>query len=121
MANTYGLTHIALAVREPEAALRFYAHVFGMQEYYRDASSIHALNPQGKEIITFIRDASLAGRPGGVLHFGFRLHTPEEIDAVILEIQRAGGKILRRGEFSPGFPFVFASDPDGYEIEIWYE
>ena len=33
----------------------------------------------------------------------------------------AGGYILRRDEFAPGFPFAFASDPDGYGIEIWYE
>jgi hypothetical protein len=33
----------------------------------------------------------------------------------------AGGKLLRRGEFSPGFPFAYVSDPDDYEIEIWFE
>jgi len=27
----------------------------------------------------------------------------------------------RQGEFSPGFPFAYVADPDGYEIEIWYE
>jgi catechol 2,3-dioxygenase-like lactoylglutathione lyase family enzyme len=26
-----------------------------------------------------------------------------------------------RGEFCPGEPYVFFSDPDGYEVEIWYE
>jgi hypothetical protein len=24
-------------------------------------------------------------------------------------------------EFCPGEPYLFAKDPDGYEIEIWYE
>jgi hypothetical protein len=33
----------------------------------------------------------------------------------------AGGTILRRGDFSPGEPYLFAADPDGYEIEIVYE
>ncbi|MEK6337093.1 MAG: hypothetical protein AABM67_19395 [Acidobacteriota bacterium] len=27
------------------------------------------------------------------------------------EVERAGGKILRRGEFAPGFPFVYIADP----------
>jgi predicted enzyme related to lactoylglutathione lyase len=36
------------------------------------------------------------------------------------EVERAGGKILRRGEFA-SFPLVYVADPDGYEIEIWYE
>jgi catechol 2,3-dioxygenase-like lactoylglutathione lyase family enzyme len=35
--------------------------------------------------------------------------------------KRAGGKILQRGEFGPGLPFVYVADPDGYEIEIWFE
>jgi hypothetical protein len=28
---------------------------------------------------------------------------------------------LRRGDFGPGLPYVFVQDPDGHEIEIWYE
>ncbi len=42
-------------------------------------------------------------------------------DAAVREVERAGGKILSRGEFVPGEPYLFATDPDGYEIEIWYE
>ena len=38
-------------------------------------------------------------------------------DAVV----RAGGTIKEQGEFVPGEPYLFAVDPDGYEIEIWYE
>jgi hypothetical protein len=36
-------------------------------------------------------------------------------------VERAGGTILRRGEFCPGEPYVFFHDLDGYEVEIWYE
>ncbi len=25
------------------------------------------------------------------------------------------------GEFVPGEPYVFAADPDGYIVELWYE
>ena len=28
--------------------------------------------------------------------------------------------ILER-EFVPGEPYLFATDPDGYEVEVWYE
>jgi len=28
---------------------------------------------------------------------------------------------VRRGEFRPGLPYAYVLDPDGYEIEIWYE
>jgi hypothetical protein len=36
-------------------------------------------------------------------------------------IQSAGGTIRDHGEFVPGEPYVFFIDPDGYEVEIWYE
>jgi hypothetical protein len=36
-------------------------------------------------------------------------------------VERAGGELLKRGEFKPGFPFAHVADPDGYSIEIWYE
>ena len=36
-------------------------------------------------------------------------------------VERAGGRILSQGEFCPGEPYLFAADPDGYEVEIWYE
>jgi catechol-2,3-dioxygenase len=35
MIKTYGLTHIALCVKNAEASSRFYREVFGVQEMYR--------------------------------------------------------------------------------------
>jgi catechol 2,3-dioxygenase-like lactoylglutathione lyase family enzyme len=121
MIKTHGLTHISLAVRDPERSLRFYESVFGVKEYYRDVSSIQVLGPGPHDVIAFEKDPESAGKSGGIAHFGFRLVSPGDIDAVVFEVERAGGTILRRGEFSPGFPFTYLHDPDGYEIEIWYE
>jgi len=36
-------------------------------------------------------------------------------------VEAAGGTVREQGEFVPGEPYLFASDPDGYEFEIWYE
>lgn len=121
MVNTHGLTHISLAVRDPDRSLRFYRQVFGVKEYYRDETSIQVQGPGKHDVIAFERDLSSAGKAGGIAHFGFRLRKPEDIDTAVQEIERAGGTILRRGEFAPGFPFAYVHDPDGYEIEIWYE
>lgn len=120
MVPTFGLTHIALAVADPARSMRFYEAVFGLREYYRDESTIQAQGP-GKDVIAFERDPELAGRAGGIAHFGFRLKVPEDIDAAVKAVEEAGGTITTRGEFAPGYPFVFATDPDGYAIEIWYE
>ena len=120
MIATYGLTHLALTVRDPDRALRFYQQVFGVQEYFRDDKSIHAQTPGAHDVITFVRGES-TGQTGGIIHFGFRLVKPTDIDAAVEEVERAGGQLLRRGEFAPGFPFAFVKDPDGYEVEIWFE
>lgn len=61
------------------------------------------------------------GQAGGVAHTGFRLLDPTDIDQAVAEVEKAGGKLLRRGEFSPGYPYAYVSDPDGYEVEIWLE
>jgi predicted enzyme related to lactoylglutathione lyase len=55
-----------------------------------------------------------------VAHFGFRLVDPDDIDRAIAEVERAGGRLHRRGEFAPGLPYAYVADPDGYEIEIWF-
>ena len=121
MIKTHGLTHLALAVKDPDRSLKFYQELFGVKEYYRDEDSIQVLGPGPHDVIAFERDAKKAGKRAGVDHFGFRLTTPKDIDKAIKEAERAGGKVLRRGEFAPGFPFVYVADPDGYEIEIWFE
>jgi catechol 2,3-dioxygenase-like lactoylglutathione lyase family enzyme len=121
MINTYGLSHVALAVVDPDRSLAFYRSVFGVQEYFRDATTIQVLGPGPKDVLAFERRPASAGSLGGIIHFGFRLVRPEDIDAAVAAVEAAGGTIISRGEFSPGFPYAFVRDPDGYEIEIWFE
>jgi catechol 2,3-dioxygenase-like lactoylglutathione lyase family enzyme len=45
MIATHGLTHLALSVQDPDRSLRFYAAVFGVREYVRDADTIQVLGP----------------------------------------------------------------------------
>lgn len=121
MVKTYGLTHIALSVADKERSLKFYSEVIGAKEYFRDETSVQFKTPGANDVIALVEDKENAGKQGGVQHFGFRLTAPDDINDAVENIKKAGGKILSTGEFSPGFPFVFALDPDGYEIEIWYE
>jgi catechol 2,3-dioxygenase-like lactoylglutathione lyase family enzyme len=53
MIQTEGLTHIHLIVRDLGQSLRFYAQVFGMQELFREGSSMIFLRtPGGKDTLT---------------------------------------------------------------------
>jgi catechol 2,3-dioxygenase-like lactoylglutathione lyase family enzyme len=119
--RTHGLTHISLAVQDPDRSLRFYERLFGVREYYRDERSIQAQGPGPHDVLAFERSEERVGARGGIDHFGFRLIDPADIDEAVRCAIEAGGKLLRRGEFAPGFPFAYVADPDGYEIEIWYE
>ena len=119
--RTHGLTHIALAVRDPERSLAFYAAVLGVVPVYRDPGFIQAQTPGARDVIVFERGARRAGNSGGVAHFGFRLIEPSDIDAASAAVEAAGGRIADAGEFVPGEPYLFFEDPDGYLVEIWYE
>ena len=121
MVKTYGLTHLALAVRDVERSLHFYQQVFGVESYAHEPGRIHVKTPGCHDVITFDQTAAAAGTSGGIIHFGFRLQSPSDIDQAVHEVERAGGTLLRRGEFCPGFPYAYVADPDGYEVEIWYE
>jgi catechol 2,3-dioxygenase-like lactoylglutathione lyase family enzyme len=121
MVKTRGLTHINLAVRDAERSLQFYRQVFGVEAYWRADGMIHAKTPGAWDVITFDEGAPRAGETALVVHFGFRLLDPNDIDQAVTEVKQAGGTVLRQGEFAPGFPYAYVSDPDGYEVEIWFE
>jgi catechol 2,3-dioxygenase-like lactoylglutathione lyase family enzyme len=119
--RTHGLTHIALAVRDAKRSLRFYQKVFGVVAVYQEAGFIQAQTPGSRDVLVFEERTAKAGRPGGVAHFGFRLVNPEDIDSALRTVKAAGGEVLSHGEFCPGEPYLFFHDPDGYEVEVWYE
>ena len=107
MVRTYGLTHLNLAVRDTARALKFYEQVFGLRRG-TDAGDglVHTQAAGRRDILTFADDPGTAGKVGGVAHFGFRLVDPNDIDHAIMEVERAGGRLLRRGEFAPGLPYA---------------
>jgi len=121
MVRTYGLTHVAIAVKDPERSFRFYESVLGVVAVYRDANFIQAQTPGTRDVLVFERNDAKAGKAGGVAHFGFRLADPADIDAAAEAVIAAGGRIRDKGEFVPGEPYIFFADPDGYEVEVWFE
>lgn len=118
---TYGLTHLALAVEDPVRSLQFYREVVGCVPVYESDDFVQAQTPGSRDVLVFERDPERAGRNGGVRHFGFRLRTPEDIHQALKAVRAAGAEIREHGEFVPGEPYVFFLDPDGYEVEVWYE
>jgi len=120
-AKTYGLTHIAIAVRDLDRTLAFYQQVFDVEVMYHQDEFLQVTTPGSNDIIVFEKKKADYGKTGGIAHFGFRLRQAKDIDEMAERIKTAGGKIIDKGEFVPGEPYVFFKDPDGYEVELWYE
>ena len=119
--RTYGLTHVALAVRDPQRSLAFYRRVLGVVPVFESADFVQAQTPGSRDVIVFERGARNAGRRGGIAHFGFRLQRAADIARARRAVLAAGATIHDTGEFVPREPYLFFKDPDGYEVEIWYE
>ena len=120
-AKTYGLTHIAIAVKDLTQTLAFYQKVFDVVVMYHKDDFLQVTTPGANDIIVFEKKKADYGKTGGIAHFGFRLRKPNDIDEMAKRIESAGGTIVDQGEFVPGEPFIFFKDPDGYQVEIWYE
>jgi len=124
IAYTYGLTHVAVAVKDVERTMKFYTCIFGMEVMYHEKKMIQLTTPGNHDILVFeekSESANLIGQSGGVAHIGFRLKRAEDIGEIYSKVVEAGAEIIDRGEFVPGSPYIFFKDPDGYILEVWYE
>lgn len=121
MIKTCGLTHIHLMVKDIHRSLEFYQRVFGMEVKFWAGDGLVFLNTPGSNDLIALHQSDgdqPTGASGGITHFGFQLENKEDLESAIGEVVAAGGALKKRGEFTPGMPFAYVSDPDGYEIEL---
>jgi catechol 2,3-dioxygenase-like lactoylglutathione lyase family enzyme len=122
MLETYGLTHTALPVADLERAVAFYQALLGMEVRHRGEGSVELGTPGCHDVISLQLAADGGtGDMGALGHIGFRLRAPLDPEAVAEAVRAAGGVVTDTGRFTPDEPYVFAKDPDGYVIELWYE
>ena len=77
--------------------------------------------PGCNDVLTLQRATDGIGEMGALGHIGFRLQQPESLDALAAAVEAAGGTVEDKGFFTPDEPYVFAKDPDGYVLELWFE
>ncbi len=121
MIKTCGLTHIHLVVKDLQRSLDFYQTVFGMEIKFWAGAGLVFLNTPGSNDLIALHQSEgeqPTGTSGGITHYGFQLENKSDLERAISEVVAAGGALKRRGEFTPGMPFAYVSDPDGYEIEL---
>lgn len=123
MIKTFGLTHTALPVADIERSLRFYQELLGVEVRSRSADGADIGTPGCHDVISLQqkRDGAGIGDMGALGHIGFRLQAQEDVQTLADAVVAAGGTVTDSGHFTPDEPYVFAKDPDGYVIELWYE
>ena len=96
--RTHGLTHVALAVRDPQRSFAFYQAILGVVCVYDDGAFLQAQTPGSRDVIVFERNARAAGKQGGVAHFGFRLTKASDItrarEAITAARQQLGTRLV---------------------------
>ena len=120
MIKSTGLNHININVSDVQRSLRFYQEAFGLEvKFWHEQDMVFLGSPGGQDVIALyqIKPGEPIGN-GGVTHFGFGLSDTHGLDESVQQVERAGGKLLSRGEHAPGVLFAFFEDPDGYVIEI---
>ncbi|RJG08854.1 VOC family protein [Pseudomonas cavernicola] len=120
MIKSRGLNHINLNVSDIQRSLRFYQAAFGLEVRFWDGRRMVFLgSPGGNDTITLCEvDTDQPIGAGGVSHFGFALAGQDQFEESVRQVERAGGRLLSRGDHAPGLPYAYFTDPDGYVIEL---
>lgn len=125
MLQTFGLSHLQITVSDLNRSVRFYKELFGMREVRRFDSCAMIQTPGTHEIFTINAssdDQEHRGKMGGIAHFGFRLREPMEMNKILEHIVQLGGKAgSQGGSKEKGRLYAFGTDPDGYEVEVFWE
>jgi catechol 2,3-dioxygenase-like lactoylglutathione lyase family enzyme len=96
--ETYGLTHLAIRVRDIKRTLAFYREVFDAQVMYEEKTWAQITTPSSHDVIVFEQsDEDSIGKTGGIVHFGYRLREPGHITEMVRRVTQARRKDQRTG------------------------
>ncbi|MFI6517827.1 VOC family protein [Spirillospora sp. NPDC050679] len=114
------LIHLGLPVRDAQRSRRFYETYFDFDPATarRGAGTVTIRNADGFAL-TF-HDNQDTGPPPAFLHFGFRLFAPEEVEELLARMRADEVEIIKQYE-DAGYVSFTCTDPDGHQIEAYWE
>ena len=116
-AGAMRLDHVALAVRDPTASLRFYRELVGIEGPVREEEYGFVI-ASGDVAFTLFR-----GEPppsAGEFHIGASLPDGDAVRRRRSELSAAGATELEWWD-EPGYVSVKIADPDGYSVELSWD
>jgi len=112
------LAHVELLTPKLDESLRFFVDVMGMVESGRQGDSVYLRGWDDYEHHSLKLTAS--AKPG-LGHYAFRTSSPQALQRRVAAIETTGwGKGWGDGDVGHGPAFRF-TDPDGHNIEIYFE
>jgi catechol-2,3-dioxygenase len=127
--NISGIDHINMCVTDLARSIRFYQDVFGFQikEDHRDLAEYPwvTLGIAGVAyLVLYQTDKARQARDMRIMHFGFALAQPEQMDDLLRRIEQAGVAIKKDEQGRQMVAHyarsssVYLSDPDGYVLDV---
>lgn len=113
------MNHLHLHVRDLGAARAFYERWFGFREFTTHGPILFLRDAGGLDL-ALAPDTDPAALPSW-FHFGFRLDTPDDVRALRAEMAAAEVPLGDVYVDDPDFTCFRCQDPDGYQIEIYWE
>ena len=113
------LNHLHLHVREVETARRFYETLLGFREKIWHGDVLFLTNDDGFDLA--LAPDTVAGTFPPWFHFGFRLASPDAVRALHARMSVAGVPMRAPLFEEEGFMCFRCADPDGHQIEVYWE
>ena len=112
-----GLRHIALRTRDLKTTEKFYTEVLGLKVAFRVPPSMVFLStPGSKDLLNFVGSTKRPSASAGLEHFGFKT-TKAGLKRIEKRLKAGGVAIAgRRGKSA-----IYIVDPNGYQIEYYYD
>ncbi len=126
MAGVKGLGHVVLRVRELERSESFYRDVLGMRvtaRLGRRMSFLAAREGVSHEVALLALGPQAPGpdpQRVGLYHVAFQVDSLEELERFYARLQAMGVPVVGIGDHGISVGVYFL-DPDGNEIEVFYE
>ena len=120
------LGHIVLRVRDLDRSQKFYSGILGLKVMETIPGQMIFMSAAGDSshelALISVGESALGPDPAqvGLYHFAWEMNTFEDLQAMYFQLRREDIKIAGIGDHGISLG-VYIFDPDGNEIELFYE